>query len=74
MDSTGTLMMFLPAMVLLARFTALGPVAMYAITKLSDFCKVTVAALWLRKERWLRNLAQENADAGRRERRRCSGL
>lgn len=60
-DSTGTLMMFLPAMVLLARFTALGPVAMYAIAKLSDFYKMTVAALWLRKERWLRNLAQENA-------------
>lgn len=52
-----TYTMFLPAALLIARFTALGPVALYALAKLSDIPKALVAAWWLRKERWVRNLA-----------------
>ena len=48
-------------MFLLTYRTTLGPVGMYAFAKLSDVGKVIVATLWLRKEKWLHNLAKENA-------------
>ena len=60
-DLTANLLIFVPGMFLLTYFTTLGPVAMYAIVKLSDLEKVAVASLWLRKEKWLHNLAAENA-------------
>ncbi|MFA6857889.1 MAG: MATE family efflux transporter [Treponema sp.] len=60
-DLTANLLIYLPGMFLLTKFTALGPVAMYAIVKLSDVEKVIVASVWLKKERWLKNLAEENA-------------
>ena len=55
------LLIYVPGMFLLTRFTTLGPVAMYAIVKVSDLEKVLVATVWLKKERWLKNLAKENA-------------
>jgi len=48
--------LFVGGMFLLVGFTALGPVAMYAIVKLSDFAKAGIAYFWLKKERWLVNL------------------
>ncbi len=50
-----------PGMFAMTYFTPLGPVALYAVIKLSDFVKLTIASLWLRKERWLKNLTAENA-------------
>lgn len=55
-----TYFVFLPAAYALAYLTGIGPVALYAIAKLSDLGKAAVAAWWLRKERWLKNLAEEH--------------
>jgi len=51
----------IPGMFALTYLTDLGPVALYGTIKLSDFCKLIIATIWLKKERWLRNLAKENA-------------
>ena len=48
--------LFLPGIFLLAMFTDLGPVEMYAIVKTTDFVKVGIAMWQLKKERWVRNL------------------
>jgi putative MATE family efflux protein len=63
-DGVVNLTMFLPGIFLLAAFTDLGPIAMYAIVKLTDVVKVAIAAWQLRKGRWVRNLAQEHAPGG----------
>jgi len=52
-----TYTLFIPGAFALALLTPIGPVAMYAIVKLTDFAKWVVAHNWLKKERWLRNLA-----------------
>jgi len=52
-----TYLLFIPGAFALAFLTPIGPVAMYGIVKLSDFAKWFVAHRWLKKERWLRNLA-----------------
>ena len=57
-DAATTFIIFLPAAFLLALFTKIGPVAMYAIVKTSDFLKLGVARWWLKKEKWVRNLAR----------------
>ena len=54
-DIAGNLV-YVPGMFLLVIFTKFGPVAMYAILKLSDFIKFGIATVWLRQERWLVNL------------------
>ncbi len=48
--------LFVGGMFLLTFCTQLGPVAMYAIVKLSDFAKASIAYFWLKKDRWLVNL------------------
>ena len=48
--------LFVGGLFLLIFFTQLGPVAMYAIVKLSDFAKALIAHFWLKKNRWLMNL------------------
>jgi putative MATE family efflux protein len=57
-DAATTFIIFLPAAFLLALFTPIGPVALYALVKTSDFLKLGVARWWLKKEKWVRNLAQ----------------
>lgn len=51
--------LFVGGIFLLVRFTALGPVAMYAIVKTSDAVKAVIAHFWLKKERWLVNLTSD---------------
>ena len=51
--------LFVGGIFLLVRFTALGPVVMYAIVKTSDAVKAVIAHLWLKKERWLVNLTSD---------------
>ena len=48
--------LFVGGIFLLVWFTSLGPVAMYAIVKISDIVKAVIAYYWLKKERWLVNL------------------
>ncbi|HPB65275.1 MAG TPA: MATE family efflux transporter [Spirochaetales bacterium] len=52
-----TYALFIPGAFALALLTPIGPVYMYAIVKLTDLVKWVVACRWLKKERWLRNLA-----------------
>jgi putative MATE family efflux protein len=52
-----TYAVFIPAAFALAWWTGVGPVALFAIAKISDFIKAAVAFWWLSKEKWVRNLA-----------------
>ncbi len=58
-DTVGNFL-FVGGMFLLTFFTGLGPVAMYGIVKLSDVPKSVIAYVWLKKEKWLVNLAEKN--------------
>lgn len=49
--------LFIPAAILIAKLTAWGPVALYGVAKLSDFLKIALAWWWLKKEKWVKNLA-----------------
>lgn len=55
-DSAITIGIMLPMVFLLGAFTDIGPVMMYLCIKLLDIIKVVVFHLWLKKERWLKNL------------------
>ncbi len=54
---TAANILFIGGMLLLTFFTKLGPIEMYAIVKLSDVVKALIGFFWLKKERWLVNLA-----------------
>lgn len=47
-------------MVSLIDNTTAGPVLMYTSIKLVDFVKIAIAAIWLKKGKWIKNLAVEN--------------
>ena len=49
-------LMVVPGMFLLTKFTAMGPVALYGVIKLTDAAKIIGCAIGLKKERWVRNL------------------
>ena len=49
-------LMVVPGMFLLTKFTAMGPVALYGVIKLTDAAKIMGCAIGLKKERWVRNL------------------
>lgn len=57
-DVPVSLLLFAPIALILAKFTSVGPVAMFGIAKLSDFAKITIAAIMLKKERWIRKLTE----------------
>jgi putative MATE family efflux protein len=52
-----TYVLFIPGAFALALLTPIGPVVMYGLVKLTDFAKWFIAYRWLKKERWVRNLA-----------------
>ena len=60
-DGIGNVGIVIPGIILLAKLTPIGPVAMYAIIKSVEFPKILIAHFWLKKEKWLVNLAAENA-------------
>lgn len=55
-DGAATLFIVIPGMFLMTFLTPIGPVGMYMIIKMSDFPKIIVANIWLKKEKWLKNL------------------
>lgn len=55
-DSLLTLLVMIPMVILLGKFTMIGPVGMYGCVKLIDLIKVVIFHIWLKKERWLKNL------------------
>ena len=58
-DGIGNFGIVIPGIFLLANFTGIGPVAMYAIIKFVEVPKIMIAHFWLKKEKWLVNLAQK---------------
>ena len=48
--------LLIPGAILLALFTSIQPVPMYALLKITDIGKILIARHFLRKERWVRNL------------------
>ena len=48
--------LFAPGAIILSLCTAIQPVPMFGLLKLSDFVKLALARHFLRKERWVRNL------------------
>lgn len=56
-DGIGNLFIVLPGIFFMAKFTSIGPVMMYAIIKAVEIPKITIAHFWLKKEKWLVNLA-----------------
>jgi putative MATE family efflux protein len=55
-DVSVNTLLFVPGAFVLALFTPLHPVTMFAILKLSDILKYLIARHWYKKERWVRNL------------------
>ena len=55
-DVPVSLLLFAPIALILAKFTSVGPVAMFGIAKLTDFIKITIGIIMLKKERWIRKL------------------
>lgn len=62
-DTITTLLIAIPLMFFLAKGTNMGPVGMYICFKLLDFLKIAIAYVWLKKERWVVNLAGGEAKA-----------
>lgn len=62
-DATLTIFVMIPMVFLLAIYTDAGPVTLYMGVKAVDIIKVVVFHFWLKKERWLKNLAKPNASA-----------
>ena len=58
-DGIGNLGVVIPGIILLAKFTGIGPVAMYAGIKFVEVPKIMIAHFWLKKEKWVVNLAQK---------------
>ena len=56
-DATITIFVMMPMLLALGIFTNVGPVEMYLYIKLLDVIKIIVFHFWLKKERWLKNLA-----------------
>lgn len=52
---------FVVSMLCLTFFSPLGPVALYGITKASDFAKLIVAQLGIKKGLWKKNLAKQKS-------------
>lgn len=55
-DALITIVLMLPMVFIMGIFTNAGPVMMYLGVKLIDFIKIVIFHIWLKKERWLKNL------------------
>ena len=51
------MLVVIPGILLLAQWTDWGPVLMYGVLKLTDLIKISMAHLWLKKDKWVKNLA-----------------
>lgn len=57
-DAFLTVFVMIPLVFLLAIFTDIGPIGLYFYVKIIDIVRIIVFHLWLKRERWLRNLAE----------------
>jgi putative MATE family efflux protein len=60
-----TYFIFIPIAWAFSVLTPIGPVALYGLSKLTDILKIGVAAWWLKKGRWVRNLASPGKPEGK---------
>ena len=58
-DGIGNLGFVIPGIFIMAKLTDTGPVMMYAIIKSVEIPKIAIAHFWLKKEKWLVNLAAQ---------------
>ncbi|MBP5697225.1 MAG: polysaccharide biosynthesis C-terminal domain-containing protein [Treponema sp.] len=63
-DGISNVFVVIPGIFLMAKLTSIGPVIMYTIIKAVEFPKIAIATWWLKKEKWLVNLAAKN-EAGK---------
>ena len=59
-DAAITIFVMIPLVFILGIFTSISPVRLFLCVKLLDLVKVAVFHKWLKKERWLRNLAKQS--------------
>ena len=59
-DALITIFVMLPLIFILGFFTTIGPIGMYFGIKTLDIVKVITFHFWLKKERWLKNLAKKD--------------
>ena len=59
-DALITIFVMLPLIFILGFFTQIGPIGMYFGIKTLDIVKVIAFHFWLKKERWLKNLAKKD--------------
>ena len=57
-DAMITIFVMIPLVIILGHFTKISPVMLYLYVKLLDLVKVVVFHVWLKKERWLKNLTK----------------
>ncbi len=62
-DAGMTIIVMLPMLFVLGRYTDIGPVQMYLCVKLLDVIKIGIFHFWLKKEHWLKNLTKEQSSA-----------
>lgn len=58
-DGIGNIFIVVPGIFFMANYTSIGPVMMYAIIKSVEIPKIAIAHFWLKKEKWLVNLAEK---------------
>ena len=61
-DAVITLVVLLPMILILGKYTDIGPIELFICVKLVDFIKITIFHFWLKKENWLNNLAVGHAE------------
>ncbi len=58
-DATITIFVLIPMVLLLGKLTEISPVKLFFCIKFLDVIKLIVFHVWLKKERWLKSLAQK---------------
>ena len=59
-DCTVNFLLFAPGAIILSYFTAIPPVQMFTLLKLTDIVKFIICRQFLKKERWVKNLTEKN--------------
>lgn len=58
-DGVTTVLLILTGILFTTKLTQLGSVAIYMICRCVDFVRIILAGIFLKKERWLKNLVTE---------------
>ena len=61
-DLSVNVLLFAPGSILLSLFTAIAPVPMFALLKITDIVKIFIATHLLSKEKWVKNLTVQHTE------------